>query len=91
MNEFNGPKAVDASGNSNDGEYEPGVAFYLEGSGLAGFPQPGTGQSSGALCRWADESQPAKFGQTIQHGNVVLERAAVRRQGSHRIHVFPGN
>ena len=37
MNELTGPKAVDASGNNNDGEYEPGVAFYLEGSGLAGF------------------------------------------------------
>ena len=37
MNEFNGPKAVDVSGNGNNGIYEPGVAFYLEGPKSAGF------------------------------------------------------
>jgi hypothetical protein len=30
-NEFSGPVATDASGNGNDGRYEGGVTFYLEG------------------------------------------------------------
>ncbi len=37
MNEFNGPKAVDVSGHGNNGIYELGVAFYLEGPKSAGF------------------------------------------------------
>ena len=31
MGEFEGPRAVDATGKNNNGEYEDGVAFYLEG------------------------------------------------------------
>jgi uncharacterized Ntn-hydrolase superfamily protein len=31
LGEFNGPLAIDATGKKNDGEYEDGVAFYLQG------------------------------------------------------------
>lgn len=31
LNEFDGPSAADASGDKNDGIFEPGVVFYLEG------------------------------------------------------------
>ncbi len=31
LNEFEGPRAADLSGNGNDGVFEPGVVFYLEG------------------------------------------------------------
>jgi len=36
MGEFNGPRALDATGNANDGEYEGGIAFYLEGPASEG-------------------------------------------------------
>lgn len=36
LGEFGGPHAQDATGNQNQGEYEDGVAFYLEGPGLSG-------------------------------------------------------
>jgi hypothetical protein len=36
-NEFNGPKAVDATRRGNDGVYGDGVVFYLDGPESAGF------------------------------------------------------
>ncbi|NQT51380.1 LamG domain-containing protein [bacterium] len=44
MDEFDGPRATDASGNGQHGAYEDGVAFYLpgpEGAALAGQGQTG--------------------------------------------------
>lgn len=35
LNEFAGPRALDASGNGNHAEYDGGIAFYLEGPGVA--------------------------------------------------------
>ncbi len=35
MGEFNGPTALDSSGQNNHGEYEDGIAVYLEGPELA--------------------------------------------------------
>jgi len=41
MNEFEGPRAVDATGNGNHGTYEGGLAFYLEGSASHDFSEVG--------------------------------------------------
>ena len=41
MRDFHGPQAPDNSGRDNHGEYEPGVAFYLEGPDSASFCGPG--------------------------------------------------
>jgi hypothetical protein len=37
LSEFTGPQAADASGHANQGVYEPGVAFYLEGPDSPAF------------------------------------------------------
>ncbi|MBM3334980.1 hypothetical protein FJY63_10000 [Candidatus Sumerlaeota bacterium] len=41
MGEFNGPVALDATGNKNHGQYEGGVAFYLEGPSSDSFSGKG--------------------------------------------------
>ena len=41
MSEFDGPRAVDASGKGNQGTYEDGVAFYLRGPEADGLRGPG--------------------------------------------------
>ena len=40
LNEFDGPKARDATGNGRDGEYEPGIAFALPGPESPAFSGP---------------------------------------------------
>ncbi len=42
MGEFGGPRALDATGNNNHGQYEPGVAFCLEGPESPAFCGPAT-------------------------------------------------
>jgi len=37
LSEFQGPRALDSSGKNHNGEYEDGVAFYLEGPSLPTF------------------------------------------------------
>jgi hypothetical protein len=37
LDEFAGPRAVDASGQNRDGQYEDGVIFHLEGAASASF------------------------------------------------------
>jgi len=41
LGELNGPRAFDAAGRKNSGEYEDGIAFYLEGPSLANAPAGG--------------------------------------------------
>ena len=40
LNEFDGPKALDATGNGRDGQYEDGIAFALPGPESPGFSGP---------------------------------------------------
>lgn len=37
LDEFAGPRAIDASGHNRDGFYEPGVVYFLEGPRAEGF------------------------------------------------------
>ncbi len=41
LSEFTGPRALDAAENGNDGDYENGIAFYLEGPPLSGSSDDG--------------------------------------------------
>ena len=57
LEEIEGQKAVDASGNKHDAAVEDLIAWYLEGPNSAAFNGAGRHQSRGALCRRKDEGR----------------------------------
>ena len=83
LNEFDGPKARDATGNGRDGDVRGRDRLRAAGAGVAGLLGPGCDQPRPAPRRGPPEGLAGEPGRVVQRRALVLERPARRRSSRH--------